>query len=259
LAHEFSDENVEFWLASDQFYLAFEIERRNMTPQQRHLLRGSSGEEGLRQKALSMQSGAEGGRSTFGAGSDRATFGADEEKGWSSSAASIVWDYTDRMLVEAERIHNTFVHKDAPKQVNIAGTLRATIGRTVSAARARAEGRQPNGGTGKDGGDGAGGGDLDSSRQPLHICFVPAQAQIYQLMEQDNFPRFKKSPLFTKLLLDLDVYRQNSIRHIRLDRMGDSEEMLLHTKEEFSSRQGTFSLPGSGGSKRVVQSGRHAL
>ena len=92
---------------------------------------------------------------------------------------------------------------------------------------------------------------FEDNSEPLHSCFREAQDQIYTLMEQDNFPRFKRSLLFTKLLNDLDVYRQNSIRHIRLDRMGDNEEMLKHKEDEraldrsYGTTLAALSMPGS--------------
>ena len=36
--------------------------------------------------------------------------------------------------------------------------------------------------------------------------FVPAQNEVYLLMEKDNFPRFKKSSLFKQLLNDIDPH-----------------------------------------------------
>ncbi len=80
-------------------------------------------------------------------------------------------------LQEAKAIFTDFVDDRASQQINIKSAVRVALEKAVQ------------------------------SGEVLPSTFVPAQNEIYMLMEKDNFSRFKRSEMFNGLLLEIDPFR----------------------------------------------------
>ncbi|XP_059840707.1 regulator of G-protein signaling 21-like [Hypanus sabinus] len=84
---------------------------------------------------------------------------------------------TDKLGSKAQHIYREFIRSDAPKQVNIDGTMRDLLSRSVLV--------------------------------PTPGCFEGAQRIIFSLMEKDSYPRFLKSDAYTNLINKIQASNNN--------------------------------------------------
>ncbi|NXN83341.1 RGS18 protein, partial [Bombycilla garrulus] len=100
------------------------------------------------------------------------------------------------LLPKAKSIFETFIQKDAPKEVNLDFHIKEVTSQSMG--------------------------------QPVHNTFDAAQSTVYRLMEQDSYPRFLRSAPYLSLLQGRDPARAPLRRRSRSFTVSDFQGVRPH-------------------------------